>query len=108
MLLILFSVLVCSCKDGSRSKLLLGKWECNYPANLGLDFIFLNDHVLVMKGSMGGKLEADTVNYKLVDNEKKFTTTDKNGLPGEFEIIKLSSKELIIFSIADTLHFIKE
>ena len=110
----LFCFLICilfSCNTQSNQKLIIGNWIPFIPEAKGDErILFLENNIAVSTRLNKVPESDDSIHYKISDDGKILTTTEKNGRIEELEIIKLSKTDLVLFrkSEKDTLRLKRE
>jgi len=100
---------IVSCTSKSNSQLILGSWSMHIAKpNATINLNFIDKNTLIVNFKVDNKDEIDSMNYKLINNEKKLITTEKNGDVEEFEIAKLSGSNLLLIKGNDTLDLKKD
>jgi hypothetical protein len=98
-------VFATSCHHSPNTALILGSWHAFQPKdsiNFTMEF---NEHgTAILKAPMMDGGGNDTMEYKLSDDGKKLTTTEKNGAVEELNIVELSKTDLILLKKSDSLH----
>jgi len=105
---ILLSFLI-SCSKKPNSQLIIGSWSMHIAkVNATINLNFTDKHTLIVNFREDDKDDRDTMNYKLINNEKGLITTEKNGDVEEFDIAKLTINNLVLIKGNDTLDLKKD
>ncbi len=92
-----FICLLISCNTQSNQKLIVGNWIPLIPEAKGDErIIFLENNIAISTRLNKIPEPDDSAQYKISDDGKTITTTEKNGRIEELEIIKLSKTDLVL------------
>ena|SRR6478609_4546506 len=99
-----FSVVaMMACSDAATPvERIRGSWKGTIQeAGIDMELDFINANQMVASSSRDTK--ADTMEYKISEDGKKLTTTEKNKSVTELNILELTKTDLVLNRKADTL-----
>lgn len=110
---ILILIFLISCNTKTRENLIVGTWLPIAPAGINapqMHIKFLANKIAVAERNGQKPSPSDSVIYEIKNEGKTLVTTEKSGRIDEVEIVKLTAKDLILFSKKnqDTIRLIRE